>query len=71
MNELLDDVAGWYGDAAFFGAMAHQPTVFERLVSLFRAFPRSEGLSPELLELVRHYRWFAGLSRRTTGEQLQ
>lgn len=54
VNELLHEAEeGWYGDAAFFGAMAHQPTLLKRIVSLFRAFPQSEHLSPVLLELVR------------------
>jgi alkylhydroperoxidase family enzyme len=54
VNELLRDAAdGWYGDAAFFGAMAHQPAVFERIVATLRTFPQSDALSPELLELVR------------------
>lgn len=54
VNELLQEAADeWYGDAAFFGAMAHQPTVFVRLVSVLAAFPQSDQLSPELLELVR------------------
>jgi alkylhydroperoxidase family enzyme len=54
VNELLREAAeGWYGDTAFFGAMAHQPTVFERLVAVLRAFPQSEQLTPQLLELVR------------------
>lgn len=54
VEELLREAEeGWYGDAAFFGAMAHQPTLFERIVSVFRAFPQSEQLPPETLELVR------------------
>lgn len=43
----------WYGDSAFFGAMAHQPTLCRGLVDVLGEFPRSEALSPELLELVR------------------
>lgn len=54
VDELLREAeSDWYGDAAFFGAMAHQPTVFERIVAALRAFPQSDRLSPELLELVR------------------
>lgn len=54
VNELLSEAEeGWYGDAAFFGVMAHQPTLLERIVSVFRAFPQSEQLSPETLELAR------------------
>jgi alkylhydroperoxidase family enzyme len=54
VNELLREAEeGWYGDAAFFGVMAHQPTLLERIVSVFRVFPQSEQLSPETLELMR------------------
>lgn len=54
VNELLYEAEeGWYGDAAFFGVMAHQPTLFERIVSVLGAFPQSEQLSLETLELVR------------------
>ncbi|WP_251342210.1 carboxymuconolactone decarboxylase family protein [Haloplanus halophilus] len=52
--ELLEAAADdWYGDSAFFGAMAWTPTIFERIVDVFRAFPRSEGIDAELLELMR------------------
>lgn len=54
VNELLREAEeGWYGDSAFFGAMAHEPTVFKRIVSVFETFPNADGLDPELLELVR------------------
>ena len=54
VNDLLREAAdGWYEDAAFFGAMAHQPPIFERLVATLGTFPQSESLSPALLELVR------------------
>lgn len=53
-NELLREAeSAWYADAAFFGAMAHQPTVFERLVAVLSAFPQHDSLDTELLELVR------------------
>lgn len=54
VNDLLRAATEeWYEDAAFFGAMAHQPTVFKRLVETLGAFPQSDGLTPALLELVR------------------
>lgn len=54
VNDLLRAAEeGWYGDSAFFGAMAHEPTIFKRIVSVFDAFPSSDDLDPELLELVR------------------
>lgn len=54
VNDLLREAEeGWYGDGAFFGVMAHQPTLFERIVSVLELFPQSEQLSLETLELVR------------------
>jgi AhpD family alkylhydroperoxidase len=54
VNDLLREAEeGWYGDAAFFGAMAHQTILFERIVSVLETFPQSEQLSPKTLELVR------------------
>ncbi|MFC6835850.1 carboxymuconolactone decarboxylase family protein [Halomarina ordinaria] len=51
---LLEEAReGWYGDAAFFGAMAHRPVLFERVVSLFEAFARERGIEASTLELVR------------------
>lgn len=44
---------GWYGDAAFFGAMAYAPVLFTRLYDTLDAFPSSEHITPELLELMR------------------
>ena len=43
----------WYGDSAFFGAMAHEPELFKRIVSVFEAFPRSDRIDPTTLELMR------------------
>lgn len=54
VNDLLREAEeGWYGDAAFFGVMAHQPALFEGIVSVLEMFPQSEQLSAETLELVR------------------
>jgi alkylhydroperoxidase family enzyme len=54
VNDLLREATDdWYEDAAFFGAMAHRPTVFKRLVDTLGSFPQSDGLTPALLELVR------------------
>lgn len=44
---------GWYGDGAFFGAMAHAPVVFTHLYDTLDAFPSDEHITPELLELMR------------------
>ncbi|QLG63667.1 carboxymuconolactone decarboxylase family protein [Halorarum salinum] len=54
VNELLREAEeGWYEDAAFFGAMAHQPRLFKRIASTLEAFPASDSLDPALLELMR------------------
>lgn len=54
VNDLLREATeDWYEDAAFFGAMAHRPTVFKHLVDTLGSFPQSDGLTPALLELVR------------------
>lgn len=54
VGELLTEAREeWYGDSAFFGAMAHQPVLCRGLVGLLSQFPQSDSLSPELLELVR------------------
>lgn len=53
-NELLESARdGWYGDAAFFGAMAHRPALLDGVVSLFEQFPQSDRISQETLELMR------------------
>jgi alkylhydroperoxidase family enzyme len=54
VNKLLHEAEeGWYGDAAFFGAMAHTPVLFTRLYDTLDAFPSGESITPELLELMR------------------
>jgi alkylhydroperoxidase family enzyme len=54
VDELLREAEkGWYGDSAFFGAMARQPELLERIVDTFQAFPLSEAVDAELLELMR------------------
>lgn len=54
VNELLREAEeGWYGDAAFFGAMAHEPAVFKRIVATFEEFPVNDGIDLETLELLR------------------
>ena len=53
VNDLLEKAAvDWYGDAAFFGAMAHRPELVKRLVSVFEAFSEGE-IDPSTLELMR------------------
>jgi alkylhydroperoxidase family enzyme len=44
---------GWYGDAAFFGAMAHCPEIFENIVTTFESFGQGEHVDADLLELMR------------------
>lgn len=54
VNELLREAEeGWYGDAAFFGAMARRPALVKRIVALFEEFPQSERIDAETLELMR------------------
>jgi len=54
VDELLKEAeSGWYGDAAFFGAMAHVPEIFECIVDTFEAFGQGEHVDPALLELMR------------------
>jgi len=45
--------SSWYGDAAFFGAMAHSPEIFKRIVDVFDDFGQGEHVNTELLELMR------------------
>ncbi len=53
VNDLLrESEVGWYGDTAFFGAMAHRPELVKRLVSVFEAFSEG-GIEPSTLELMR------------------
>ncbi|NIC00869.1 carboxymuconolactone decarboxylase family protein [Halobacterium sp. R2-5] len=54
VNDLLEEAqSDWYGDAAFFGAMAHVPPVFKRIVDTFEAFGQGEHVDPALFELMR------------------
>lgn len=54
INKLLyESEEDWYGDAAFFGAMAHQPILLKRIVALFDAFSQGEHIDAEILELMR------------------
>lgn len=51
---LLEEAkTNWYGDTAFFGAMAHCPSIFKNIVSTFESFGQGENVDAELLELVR------------------
>lgn len=52
-RRLADAEEGWYGDSAFFGAMAHAPGLFARVYDALAAFPEAEGVTTELLELMR------------------
>ncbi len=54
VNELLEEAeSGWYGDSAFFGAMALAPEIFKRIVDTFEAFGQGKNIDSELLELMR------------------
>lgn len=52
-RRLEEAAESWYGDAAFFGAMAHCPELFEHVVTTFEAFGRGEHVDADLLELMR------------------
>lgn len=52
-NRLNEAEAGWYGDAAFFGAMAHCPEIFENIVATFESFGQGKHIETDLLELMR------------------
>lgn len=54
VNTLIKEAeSGWHEDSAFFGAMAHQPSLFKKLVSTLREFPQNDSITIELLELMR------------------
>jgi len=54
VNELLHEAeTDWYGDAAFFGAMAHHSALFKQIVPLLREFAQSGHIDSDTLELVR------------------
>lgn len=54
VKELLEEAeTGWYGDAAFFGAMAHTGKIFKRIVETFLLFPQGDNVDTEMLELMR------------------
>lgn len=54
VRERLEEAeTSWYGDAAFFGAMAHCPEIFQTIVATFESFGRGEHIDSELLELMR------------------
>lgn len=50
---LEEAESSWYGDAAFFGAMAHCPEIFKNIVATFESFGQGEHIDSELLELMR------------------
>jgi len=52
-DRLHESEESWYGDAAFFGAMAHCPEVFENIVATFESFEQGEHIDADLLELMR------------------
>lgn len=52
-DRLEEAETSWYGDSAFFGAMAHCPEIFENIVRTFESFGQGEHIDSELLELMR------------------
>lgn len=52
-ERIEDAKSGWYGDAAFFGAMAHCPEIFNHIVAAFESFGQRANVDTELLELMR------------------
>jgi alkylhydroperoxidase family enzyme len=50
---LEEAETSWYGDSAFFGAMAHCPEIFQNIVATFESFGKGENIDSELLELMR------------------
>jgi AhpD family alkylhydroperoxidase len=52
-DELLREANAVYEDSAYFGAIAHKPELFRRLLQLFDPFPDSDALDEELLEVAR------------------
>lgn len=52
-ERIEDAKSGWYGDAAFFGAMAHCPEIFNHIVAAFESFGQRANIDTELLELMR------------------
>lgn len=43
----------WYGDSAFFGAMAYCPAIFDNIMNTFESFGQGEHIDGDLLELMR------------------
>lgn len=52
-DRLEEAEESWYGDAAFFGAMAHCPGIFENIVTTFESFRQGDHIDADLLELMR------------------
>jgi alkylhydroperoxidase family enzyme len=54
VKERLEEAeTNWYGDSAFFGAMAHCPEIFENIVTTFESFGQGERVDADLMELMR------------------
>jgi len=53
VNDLLETAKENYGDAAYFGAMAHTPELFKRILDTFEVFGQGECIDGALLELMR------------------
>jgi len=54
VKELLREAeTSWYGDSAFFGAMAHCPEIFRNTATIFESFGQRRHINTELMELMR------------------
>jgi len=54
VEELLETAAEqWYGDTAYFGAMAHVPALLKTIVAVFDEFGRQSDLDDALFEMMR------------------
>jgi alkylhydroperoxidase family enzyme len=53
VNDLLETAEESYGDAAYFGAMAHAPELLKRILDTFEVFGQGERIDDALLELMR------------------
>ncbi|WP_433632893.1 carboxymuconolactone decarboxylase family protein [Halomicrococcus sp. NG-SE-24] len=53
-KELLKEAkTGWYGDTAFFGAMAHVTELLKQITTTLQLFPQGQHINTIMLELMR------------------
>jgi alkylhydroperoxidase family enzyme len=54
VNDLLQQAMdGWWQDAAMFGVLARQPSLFKTIVPVFESFFMAGRIPPQLFELMR------------------